>query len=673
MQSEATKRSKRQPIIYGVILLVVAWVILVYRFLYDVGGVINDPPSPFGIKSFFEQWNETMFKWFSMIFSLSALVFVVINYLVMIYRFQNISRVDYAEKHLLKAVKQDWEVLTKASGKRHSERFDIAFPGFNLGQEIKKKQDIYCTIENSMLMLAGPGAGKTSGFVIPFIVNCPGPVVSTSNKDDVYRQTYKIRQARGRIYLFDIMDITGLNQSIWYNPLKFVVDELTAGTLAGHFMLAASSVKQKDFWNSEGQTLLADYLLAASLLKAPITKVYDWLTRQAIHEAIDVLKQHDFNGAYQTLLSYRDLAEATKSGIYATARYIAAPLANKDFAKWITPANDSNILEFDPALFVQGSGTIYALSSEKSEGNASALVTAICNHITDEAEAFAKRSYASHLPHPMLIALDEAANICKWSKLPDLYSYYRAYGITLLTVLQSYAQGYEVWGQKGMEKLYTAANIILFLGGITEIDLLKNISQFLGQYEYRSTSLSYRSGGVLQSSSVSDQRIDILTPSELQKWPQGKNSKLVWGIMRKKPFITRKRIYQPRRTLILSSDGNLILETKPYFQSFDEILMNTMKRGEAEYEESKQKKEIVYDYQQLNTSVNDFGQNSRELVQNSRSDSGSVQSSTNAQAQINDQNQTAQSTLNAQADQVNDSELVHPPPLPPGATRVRVI
>ena len=54
----------------------------------------------------------------------------------------------------------------------------------------------------------------------------------------------------------------------------------------------------------------------------------------------------------------------------------------------------------------------------------------------------------------MVGVLDEAANVCRWRELPNLYSHYGSRGIVLMTILQSWSQGVEVWGRDGMRKLW---------------------------------------------------------------------------------------------------------------------------------------------------------------------------------------------------------------------------
>ncbi|WP_374754618.1 TraM recognition domain-containing protein [Arthrobacter sp. AFG20] len=41
----------------------------------------------------------------------------------------------------------------------------------------------------------------------------------------------------------------------------------------------------------------------------------------------------------------------------------------------------------------------------------------------------------------MIGVLDEAANVCRWRELPNIYSHYGSRGIVLMTIPQSWSQG----------------------------------------------------------------------------------------------------------------------------------------------------------------------------------------------------------------------------------------
>ena len=57
------------------------------------------------------------------------------------------------------------------------------------------------------------------------------------------------------------------------------------------------------------------------------------------------------------------------------------------------------------------------------------------------------------LDPPMVVMLDEAANICRIADLPDLYSHLGSRGMMPVTILQSYEQGETVWGEQGHGRL----------------------------------------------------------------------------------------------------------------------------------------------------------------------------------------------------------------------------
>ena len=110
-------------------------------------------------------------------------------------------------------------------------------------------------------------------------------------------------------------------------------------------------------------------------------------------------------------------------------------------------------------------------------------MTSLTVALTDAAEQFAKLSPRGRLSLPFVGVLDEAANVCRWRELPDLYSHYGSRSICLMTILQSWSQGVEVWGRDGMRKLWSAANVKVYGGGVSEVEFLKELSSLIGDFE----------------------------------------------------------------------------------------------------------------------------------------------------------------------------------------------
>lgn len=119
---------------------------------------------------------------------------------------------------------------------------------------------------------------------------------------------------------------------------------------------------------------------------------------------------------------------------------------------------------------------------------------------------------------PLVAVLDEAANVCRWHNLPDLYSHYGSRGITILTILQSWSQGVEVWGRDGMRKLWSAANVKVYGGGVSETEFLTELSTLIGEVDVDTVSTSRSRGATTTSRSLRRDR--VLDVSDLGSMPR---------------------------------------------------------------------------------------------------------------------------------------------------------
>ena len=145
-----------------------------------------------------------------------------------------------------------------------------------------------------------------------------------------------------------------------------------------------------------------------------------------------------------------------------------------------------------------------------------ALTVAIC----EAAEERAKVSPGGRLPTPLVVVLDEAANVCRWRELPNLYSHYGSRGICMMAILQSWSQGVEVWGRDGMRKLWSAANVKMYGGGVSEVEFLSELSQLIGDFDLNTTSVSHGRGGRSTNRAVRRER--VLDVADLQAMPKGR-------------------------------------------------------------------------------------------------------------------------------------------------------
>lgn len=452
------------------------------------------------------------------------------------------TRVDRAAAYMGRG--DDVAELSHRSARDKARRLGVtSSAGVPIGRTVAGAQPLYGSWEDMHVDIWGPRTGKTTSRAVPAIMDAPGAVLVTSNKRDVVDATRDPRAARGPVWVFDPQAIANEDPTWWWNPLSYVTDEVRAAKLAEHFASGSRDpgAKTDAYFDPAGQDLLAGLLLAAALDRRPITDVYTWLTRPSDDTAVDILRRHGFALTADQVAGVVDAPEKQRGGVFGTAQQMASCLTNRQVAAWVTPlrAGADSRPQFSPDAFVRDGGTLYSLSKE-GRGTAGPLVTALTVAVVEAAEELAARSPGGRLSTPLLGVLDEAANVCRWRELPNLYSHYGSRGIVLMTILQSWSQGVEVWGESGMRKLWSASNVKVYGGGVSEAAFLEDLSRIIGDYDRLSSSTSHGRGQRTVSQQLHRER--IMDVADLAAMPKGRAVVLASGsrptLIRTQPWMT---------------------------------------------------------------------------------------------------------------------------------------
>ncbi|WP_069629587.1 type IV secretory system conjugative DNA transfer family protein [Streptomyces niveus] len=401
---------------------------------------------------------------------------------------------------------------------KDAKQIDAADAGILLGNLQGTRHEVRMGYEDVAVAIMAPRSGKTTSLAIPSILAAPGPVLLTSNKagGDAYTATLDARTRVGRTWSMDPQQIAHAERAMWWNPLAGATTLDGANRLAGHFLAASVDASQQgDFWSKAGSNILSQLFLAAALDERPITDVMQWLAFPADRTPLDILRDHGLRAVAAQLKGTVEGPPETRDGIYETARQYAAALLNSEIAAWVTP--QKNVPEFRPADFVTSTDTLYLLSKDGG-GGASALIAACADAVMRAATAQAERA-GGRLDPPLLAILDEAANVCKISDLPDLYSHLGSRGIIPVTILQSYRQGQKVWGDAGMDAMWSASTIKVIGSGIDDPDFADKLSRLIGDHDVQTTSTSHSESG--KSTSVSMRQERILPADAIRALPKG--------------------------------------------------------------------------------------------------------------------------------------------------------
>jgi type IV secretory pathway TraG/TraD family ATPase VirD4 len=391
------------------------------------------------------------------------------------------------------------------------------------GKVVSTGQKFVQSWEDLSLDIWGPRTGKSTSRVMPAILDAPGAVVSTSNKRDVVDGTRGVREDTAPVWVFDPQKIAQEEADWWWNPLSYVTDEEKAFKLTQHFSVGSRvpGSKPDAYFDPEGR-------------RHPLLVFPRGRARGTAHHAgllvgdgtgqpgtIEILREHDYELQYKGLESTLELADKQPDGIFGTAEKMIQCLKSRNTLRWVAPMGGATVAtdarrQFNPHAFAASQETIYILSKEGA-GSAAPLTTALTVAIAEAMEERAERS-GGRLPLPALFALDELANVVRWAALPDQFSHYGSKGLMVMGILQSWSQGVELWGEANMRKIWSAANVNVYGGGVAEEGFLRALSDLIGDYSYINVSVSSGKSGSSRSRQEGKERIfDVSNLAELDR------------------------------------------------------------------------------------------------------------------------------------------------------------
>lgn len=468
------------------------------------------------------QTSGSGFAWPIMLVAILVAVLVAVAVVIVVVKSRSESRYDYKAQYM--ATVEDMEELSPKNLAAEGERMGTRSVG--LGAPIGRMVcdggiELASSFEFVRVAIMGPRAGKTSGVVVREVMETYGPAIVTSNKRDIVDTTRGPRSERGLVRVQDIQQIVREKPTWWWNPLSFVHDVETAERLTA--ILEASNTpkdaKGDAYFPVAGRQYLSSLLLAAALGERPMSTVLRWVNKPEDREPLRILQDHGFNGAHETLEGFIELTGKQRDGVTGTAAPWVGFLRNPNYLAWIEPTGpDDRRPQLNVDEFVSSKADTLYLVSKEGAGSGRAITAALTMAILDAADRLGSFSKGGRLPRPLMACLDEAANVVRWPELPDLYSHYGSRGIILSVFLQSWTQGVEVWGEGGMKKLWSAANVQMVGKGVGEAGFLRELQDLIGTRDVRSRSVSSGKGG--RSASLSIRKDQIFEVSELRAIPK---------------------------------------------------------------------------------------------------------------------------------------------------------
>lgn len=397
----------------------------------------------------------------------------------------------------------------------------------------------------SVMVVAPSQAGKTTRFVVPNVRAWEGPLLVTSVKPDVLHATRGDRERRGRVLVFDPIGCTA-EVTVKWTPLLACVTYPDAERTARWLTDAASDTRPSDnarFWESLGAKLLAPLLFAAAGTGRHMTDVARWVDRRAATEPEAALLSLGDPDALDAWAASRAREERQRDSVYATAETVLRAFTSPTVrtATTIEPGDRETGRVFDPAAFLDSDAALYLVAPAHEQTRLRPLFESIVQSLLREANTRHART-GQPLDPPLLLMLDEAANIAPLRDLALHASTGAGQGIQLCTVWQDLAQLHSLYGPAARTIInnHTAR---VFLAGNADLDTLTALSQTIGDVSRTRTSATTAERG--RSTTVAD-HTERAAPVELLRQLPADTAVALYGRL---PPIRLRLLAHPRQAV----------------------------------------------------------------------------------------------------------------------------
>jgi len=395
--------------------------------------------------------------------------------------------------------------------------------GYRIGSS--RGVEVWASVEDSMLLIGPPRSGKGVHIVINSILSAPGAVITTSTRPDNVTATIKARQRVGPVAVFDPQHLAdGIPAGLRWSPVRGCSDPLTAmiraSGLASATGLGKGGVEGGDFWEAKTRVALQCLLHAAALDGRQPADLFRWtLDPAAAGDAVSILAAHPHaaGGWAEALQAMLESDPRTMDSIWQGVSLALSALADPRVLDAVSPGPDE---VFDPETFLEQKGTLYLLATAAGANNSAPLVAALIEDVVEAARRLAARSPGARLDPPLLLALDEVANLSPLPSLPTLMAEGGGSGITTMPVLQSLAQAREKWSENAASAIWDAAIVKIILGGASNSKDLQDLSTLIGERDEITDSTTVGDHGS-RSAQRSIRRVPVMPPDVIRRFPFG--------------------------------------------------------------------------------------------------------------------------------------------------------
>lgn len=378
--------------------------------------------------------------------------------------------------------------------------------------------------ERQSVIVLGPTQSlKTTGFAIPAILEWDGPVLATSVKRDLLRDTITARARGGKVWVYDPASSGDYETNKW-SPLHLCDDwggaQRTATWLTRATPTNSGGLTDSEFWYAAAAKLLGPMLLAAAASKRTMADVVRWVNTQEEREVKLALEVAGVPEALDAAVASWNREGRQRSSVYTTAETVLSAYEDPVVARSaagcdITPAR----------LLDGGCNTLYVVSPSHEQRRLRPLFETLLQTVINYGFELSSRT-GKPLDRPLLVVLDEAANIAPLRDLDTLASTAASHGIQLVSVFQDLAQVSTRYGER-TQTVVNNHRAKIVLSGISDTQTLEYASRLLGDEEVMQSSITRSAHG--SRSTTQSMALRSIAPAHVLRSIRPGEGVLVYG------------------------------------------------------------------------------------------------------------------------------------------------
>lgn len=411
----------------------------------------------------------------------------------------------------------------------------------------------------SVIVFAPTQTFKSVGFIIPALLEWQGPVLVTSAKNDLLADTLARREQLGEVMTFDPTHVTRDVPRSRITPLSGATSWRGALRVAHWLMGGArisnsSGLQDADFWVATAEKLLAPLLFAAATNDRTIANVARWLeegpeaSEGEVSELLETTAVPEAKRAWRATLNRE---ERQRSSVFTTAEVAMGVFSDPRVIA------ETGGADYTPASLLDGgSNSLFLLAPREEQKRLRPLFSMIVQELIAVAEEL-HATTGKPLDPPLLLLLDEAANIAPVPDLDEIASTGAGLGVQLLSIFQDFSQGKARFGQRFLTTVNNHAAKIAG-SGISDPETTSYFSKIIGAGAFEQRSRTAGEQG--RKSTTEGETHRDLVPASVQRETEPGTGHLVYRHLHPTNFSLRvwfrERILRELQQASPSSTGS---------------------------------------------------------------------------------------------------------------------